>query len=162
MILPACHSNLVHDSTLDSLPDSILDSILDSASYSVSKPDSKPIQLITQLIIFLNLLLFLSLLNQILLTPVDATILSILLFLSMILVTSVSFSSTVSTQRNPEPPQFSSSSSNLLLLQNLFFLKKISQYQDVFSESSSNKLPPHRPYDCHISLVKDSNVIFMD
>jgi len=37
---------------------------------------------------------------------------------------------------------------------------ELRQFEDVFSESSANKLPPHRPYDCQINLIADSKLYY--
>jgi len=36
----------------------------------------------------------------------------------------------------------------------------LSQFSDVFNESSADKLPPHRPYDCQINLVENSKLYY--
>ena len=38
--------------------------------------------------------------------------------------------------------------------------KELKKFEDVFSESSANKLPPHRPYDCQINLIADSKLYY--
>ena len=38
--------------------------------------------------------------------------------------------------------------------------KELVKFKDVFSESSANKLPPHRTYDCQINLVKDAKLYY--
>jgi len=38
--------------------------------------------------------------------------------------------------------------------------KELAQFEDVFSESSADKLPPHRPYDCQINLVENSKLYY--
>ena len=37
---------------------------------------------------------------------------------------------------------------------------ELAHFKDVFSESSADKLPPHRPYDCQINLIKDSKLFY--
>ena len=37
---------------------------------------------------------------------------------------------------------------------------ELANFKDVFSESSADKLPPHRPYDCQINLIKDSKLFY--